>query len=187
MKKIIVFAILISVMSMPLMAKKIGGKEFQDNLVLNKSKLVLNGGGVISKFFIKVYAVGLYIEQKSSDWNKILKDEKPMAIKMHFIYDGVAKDKIIQAWKDGFDKYEDALQAKLKARLEKLCALFTEEAKENDVYLFEYDPSVGTKIFINKELKGTIEGKDFKQALFGIWLGEDPRDDGVKEEMLGIE
>ena len=33
--------------------------------------------------------------------------------------------------------------------------------------------------------KGTIEGLDFKKALFGIWLGNKPADDDLKAGMLG--
>ena len=33
--------------------------------------------------------------------------------------------------------------------------------------------------------KGVIEGYDFKKALFGIWLGDNPADEGLKEGLLG--
>ncbi len=33
--------------------------------------------------------------------------------------------------------------------------------------------------------KGTIEGHDFKKALFGIWLGDNPADSGLKTGLLG--
>ena len=36
----------------------------------------------------------------------------------------------------------------------------------------------------DKEL-GTIEGMEFKKALFGIWLSNRPADDDLKEAMLG--
>ena len=41
--------------------------------------------------------------------------------------------------------------------------------------------------FANKNgvKKGTIEGLDFKKALFGIWLGNKPADDDLKDGMLG--
>ncbi|MDG1690515.1 MAG: chalcone isomerase family protein, partial [Flavobacteriales bacterium] len=29
-------------------------------------------------------------------------------------------------------------------------------------------------------------GLEFKQALFGIWLGGNPADDSLKDEMLGL-
>ena len=34
--------------------------------------------------------------------------------------------------------------------------------------------------------KGVIEGEDFNAALLDIWLGEEPADDDLKEEMLGL-
>ena len=33
--------------------------------------------------------------------------------------------------------------------------------------------------------KGYVEGLDFKEALFKIWIGDNPADKGLKNEMLG--
>jgi hypothetical protein len=32
-----------------------------------------------------------------------------------------------------------------------------------------------------------VEGKDFADALFSVWLGKDPADDDLKAGMLGSE
>jgi hypothetical protein len=46
---------------------------------------------------------------------------------------------------------------------------------------------VGTKIYKNSELKGTIPGLEFKKALFAIWLGSNPAQESLKNDMLGKE
>ena len=38
----------------------------------------------------------------------------------------------------------------------------------------------------NDELKGTVPGIDFKIALFGIWLSNNPVDEQLKKDLLGI-
>ena len=48
-----------------------------------------------------------------------------------------------------------------------------------------YVPGKGVEIKRDGELIDTVKGMDFKQALFAIWLGEDPADDDLKEGMLG--
>jgi hypothetical protein len=34
-------------------------------------------------------------------------------------------------------------------------------------------------------VRGVIEGADFMQALWAVWLGEKPADSGLKKGMLG--
>ncbi|HEX4938642.1 MAG TPA: chalcone isomerase family protein, partial [Candidatus Kapabacteria bacterium] len=46
-------------------------------------------------------------------------------------------------------------------------------------------PNEGVKIFKNNELKNTVAGQEFKQALFGIWLSDKPAQKSLKDEMLG--
>jgi hypothetical protein len=46
-------------------------------------------------------------------------------------------------------------------------------------------PGKGVESYKNGTLQGTIEGMDFKKALFGIWLGNKPADDDLKAAMLG--
>ena len=50
-----------------------------------------------------------------------------------------------------------------------------------------YQPGKGVVAYKNGKEKGTIEGMDFKKALFGIWLSNDPADDDLKEAMLGLD
>jgi len=190
MKKIIA-AFIIFLIPMMVFPKEIGGKIMPDKLKVGETKLILNGAGIVTKYFIgiKVYAVGLYLVKKSQKFKQILKADKAMAIRMHFIYDDIEKEKIIDSWKEGFPKNisEKKLKA-LKSKIKKFISFFSKDNTEDDIYQFEYIPGTGTKVFINKKLKGTIKGLDFKYALFAIWLGkEDPRDDDVREEMLGID
>lgn len=35
-------------------------------------------------------------------------------------------------------------------------------------------------------VKGTIGGSDFATALFAIWFGSDPADEGLKDSLTGI-
>ena len=46
-------------------------------------------------------------------------------------------------------------------------------------------PNEGVVVYKNGAKKGTIEGYDFKRALFGIWLCDKPADADLKSAMLG--
>ena len=60
-----------------------------------------------------------------------------------------------------------------------------EPIKEGDVFVLTYVPGIGLKTIKNNKLLSTIEGEDFKKALWGIWLGPDPIDASVKTGILG--
>jgi len=50
---------------------------------------------------------------------------------------------------------------------------------------FEYEPGVGTHVSRDGEEKAVIEGLEFKQALFGIWLSDKPVSGKLKSSLLG--
>ncbi|RLC28517.1 MAG: chalcone isomerase, partial [Deltaproteobacteria bacterium] len=47
-----------------------------------------------------------------------------------------------------------------------------------------YIPGKGVSVFSKGKLTTTVEGLDFKKAVFGIWLCDDPCDEDLKEELL---
>lgn len=186
MKLLVTFLVVLFLVGSTAIAKEVGGKNLPDNLKISNSTIILNGAGVIKKFFFKVYAIGLYLPDKSTNAKSIIAADKPMAIIMHFIRNDIEVKKILDAYDEGFQKATNMKTGPIQSQINKFKAFFTQTIYEDNVYQFDYEPGVGTKVYINKQFKGTIEGLDFKKALFGIWLGEDPRDSGVKEDMLGL-
>lgn len=166
-------------------AVEIGGVNLPDSLTAGKESLLLNGAGLRKKFFIKVYAGGLYLTEKNSDPNQIIQANAPMAIRMVFIHDGVSSEKLIGAWNEGFNAATGGKTEPIQDGIDKFNGFFTEEAKEGDVYDIIYTPGEGTRVYIKDRLMGVIPGLDFKRAVFAIWLGEDPADGGLKDGMLG--
>ena len=177
--------LLVLTMSLPVLAKEIGGVNLPDQFQSGNEQLILNGAGLRKKLFIKVYAGGLYLRKKESDTRKIIDADEPMAIRMQFIHDGVSPEKLIEAWNKGFVSATGGNLAPLKERADKFNSFFTEEARKGDVYDILYTSSDGVSVTIKGKLKGTIKGLDFKKALFAIWLGESPADNSLKEGMLG--
>jgi hypothetical protein len=104
---------------------------------------------------------------------------------MHFVYDEVSSEKLVDAWNEGFEENlaEDALK-KLQPQINKFNAMFP-AVKAGDVIYLDYVPGSGTLVTINGESKGQIAGRDFNNALLDIWLGEEPADKGLKKAMLG--
>jgi len=46
-------------------------------------------------------------------------------------------------------------------------------------------PGKGTVVTAKGTEKGTIEGKDFADALFAVWLGPNPVQEDLKKALLG--
>lgn len=178
----IIVSILCLTLASAAFAKEIGGVNIPDTLTAGKDHLMLNGAGLRKKFVVKVYAGALYLLQKSNDAAKIIAADEPMAIRMQFIHDSVSADKLIAAWNEGFAKTNTSA---IKAQIDKFNAFFKQDAKKGDSYDLVYIPGQGVNFSINGKMMGTIEGFEFKKALFGIWLTDPPADKDLKAGMLG--
>ena len=171
----------------PVFAREIAGIQAEETITLsNQQTLSLNGAGIRSKFFFKIYVGALYVtEPPLKTPQAVLADTRAKRISMHFLYDEVSKEKLNSGWHDGFMLNQDEAQlTKLKQRLERFKGLF-DAVKKGDVIYLDYLPNQGTQVTINKEVNGTIPGFDFHQALMKVWLGEEPADWDLKKAMLG--
>ena len=65
-----------------------------------------------------------------------------------------------------------------------MLGFFMEDILKNDVFDLVYLPAKGVVAYKNGEEKGVVPGKEFKKALFGIWLSNRPADDDLKESLL---
>jgi hypothetical protein len=168
-------------------AREFDGVEFPDKIALpNTTKTVqLNGVGYRKKFFIKVYIGALYTERLARSRDEVIAFDGPKRVLMHFVYDEVSSEKLVDAWNEGFEENlpEEALN-KLKPQIDKFNAMFP-TVKKGDVIYLDYIPGSGTRVTVNGDSKGLIAGRDFNNALLDIWLGEEPADKGLKKAMLG--
>jgi hypothetical protein len=166
-------------------AKDIAGIAMPDTLAADGQNLALNGAGVRTKFFMDMYIGGLYLKQKQSDAEKIIAADEPMAIRLHIVSSLITSEKMEAATREGFINATGGATAPLADRIESFIAVFREKINKEDLYEFVYVPGAGTKISKNGKAKTTIQGIDFKKALFGIWLCAKPAQESLKAQMLG--
>ena len=153
----------------------------------NGETLVLNGLGLREKLWVDVYVGSLYLEKPSQDVAEILSRPGPCRVQLDFVYKKVSSKKLLEAWREGFEKNQDEQTlAQLKDRIDQFYGYFSEDAVAKDRYIFEYVPGQGTAISKNGQALGTIAGEDFKSALLEIWLGNHPADKNLKKGMLGL-
>lgn len=186
MKFRMVAAIIVCLATTPtLRAKEVAGVTLTDKVSAGGTPLLLNGAGVRSKFFVKIYVGGLYLPSKSHSAAEILAMKSPNRVVMHFLYDEVSKDKLVDGWTEGFEKNQgQAAMDQLRTRLDQFNALF-ETVHSGDVIELDYLPERGTVVRIKGAEKGVIEGADFNRSLLAVWLGEEPADADLKEALLG--
>jgi hypothetical protein len=182
MKKTLAAALAI-LLAAPALAREVSGVKVPDTLAAAGKTLQLNGAGVRKKFIVKVYVGALYLEAPSADPAAIVAADEAKAVRMFFLRD-VSQDQVMGAFKDGFENNSKERLAELLPKLERLRPAIP-DFKEGAVLSVVYEPGTGTSVSAEKGGSVTVEGKDFADALFRNWLGNDPADGGLKEAMLG--
>lgn len=186
MKKISLLLLVIALGFSGNAQKKVGDATLPVTTNFNGNELVLNGAGIREKLWIDLYAAGLYLEQKSQDANAILNSNKPMALKLHIVSKLITSEKMTEAVTEGFKNSTNGNTAPIQNEIDQILGFFKEDIKKNDVFDLVYVPGKGIVAYKNGKEKGVVEGKDFKKALFGIWLSNRPADDDLKKNLLSV-
>lgn len=158
---------------------------FPGEITIGQTRCVLNGFGIRRKLVMDVYYGALYVTEKSSNARALIDQDKPKGIVMHFVYKEVDAAKLVETWKEGFDKTAPNPDPALKARIDTFTGYFTEPVKSGEEVRLLYEPGVGTRVVVKGKEKGVVPGTDFMKALWGIFLGEKPASDALKKAMLG--
>lgn len=174
-------------MAVPTQAQvTINGVKLPATIKAGDSEVSLNGGGIRKKLFFKLYVGGLYLKSKSSDAKSIINADEPMAVKLQITSGMISSENMSEAINEGFENSTGGNTAPLKDKISKFIDTFKKsEIVEGNVFDIVYVPGTGVQSYKNGTLQSTIEGMDFKKALFGIWLSDKPADEDLKEAMLG--
>lgn len=165
------------------LAGTLAGITMPETVSVDGKNLVLNGMGLRTKFFVKVYVGALYVEKKGTDGAAIAAADEPKRMVLHFLHE-VEKEKLTKSWDEGFAK-----NAKKKADgsvyvTGKLNSMM-EDMAPGDELVVTYVPGKGTEIQVKGKVKGTIEDKGWAEALFLVWLGPEPPTADLKKGILG--
>ena len=168
---------------MELHAASLAGVTLPASQQVAGKTLVLNGLGLRTKFMVKVYVAGLYLEEKSSDANAIIKADAPKRIVLQFVH-GASKSQMADAFTESFnDNTPDAMKT-MKPDIDKLLGAI-DAVKVGDQMVFTYIPGTGTTFAQGGQDKVTIPGAPFGQVMFSVWLGPKPPTADCKKGMLG--
>ena len=169
--------------TMAAQAKELAGVKVPDALIAGGQTLTLNGLGLRKKAIFSVYVGGLYLVAPSKDAAAILAADAPKAVSMHFLR-GVTKAQLIDAFREGFEGNAKEKAAAQNANVQKLFGMLA-DVKEGDVMVFSYVPGQGTTASKGERVIGLMEGKEFADVIFALWLGPKPPTEELKKGMLG--
>lgn len=185
MKKLI--AILMFCTSMQAGALELAGVTVANDAHLGNTALQLNGAGVRTKFFFKIYVGALYLAQPAHDAGGVLADDGAKRVSLVMM-----RDVDSRRLRDGFNKGIEANNTPaeidaLKEQIGQFLDIFgnRDDMKEGDTIMLDYLPGDGTRVTIDGEEAGRVAGDAFFRALLRVWFGDHPVDSDLERGMLG--
>jgi Chalcone isomerase-like len=175
------------VLSLSAFALDVSGIKISDTAKVEGQELKLNGAGVRSRMFIKVYVAALYLEQKSTAADAVIGNKGVKRMALHIVRD-LKADVFSTALRDGLNANNSAAElAKISDKINEFNGILggVGGVKKGDVVQLDYLPVAGTRVVINGDVKGTISGEDFFRSLLKVWLGDKPIDETLKKNLLG--
>ena len=181
------FLVFLMMVPLAVCAAEVEGVKIDDKTRVANAEVTLNGAGLRKRAFFKVYAMGLYVPQKSSNAAQLMDQPGPKRITIRMLRD-VSADAFNEALGDGIRANHSEAEAKaLEPRLKALGAVIHEikEAKKGMAIDLDWT-GADTQVAVNGQPAGKpIAGADFYKALLKIWLGDKPVQDDLKKALLG--
>lgn len=176
-------ASIVALASVPAPAASLAGVELPDQAEVGGKTVVLNGLGLRTAtiFKVKVYVIGLYLEEKSSDPKAIIGSRGAKRITMHFVHD-VTADELRGGWSESFEaNYADA--GSIKSEIAQFNASMR-DVKSGDTMVLDLSGDT-VEVRIRDQLIDKVSGAAFQEAVLSIWLGSKPPNPELKTGLLG--
>lgn len=172
----------------PVHAVEVGGATLADGATVAGQALVLNGAGVRTRVFFKVYAMGLYLPRKAGSTDEVLKMDGARRVSLHLLRKLSGED-FAKAFTEGLNNNTaEAERQKLADQIRTFVGTFSRQGdlKEGDVIHMDWVPGTGLVAELNgKAIGSPIAEPAFYNAVLRIWLGDKPADDALKPQLLG--
>ena len=176
-------ALVLTLLAASASAAEVAGVKVPDSVEVEGKTLKLNGAGLRKKVVFKVYVAALYLGNPTKDAGTVVSSDELKSMRLHILRTLEAA-KITEAISEGFERNSKAQMGSLKTRLDRFNAMFP-NVVEGDEIAMTYVPGKGTIVNAKGAEKGVIEGKDFADALFSVWLGGNPAQEDLKKALLG--
>lgn len=180
-------ALIAALVAVPgLHAAEVAGVRVDDSIRIGNSELVLNGAGLRSKLFIKVYVGALYVGQKAATPAAIYDSATPRRMVLRLLRD-LDADSLHSALDEGLrNNHSPAELSDMQAQADQLAGIMKAigKVREGDTVSIDFSAE-GVVVSQNGEVRGKVAGANFAKALLKVWLGDKPADTSLKKALLG--
>jgi hypothetical protein len=159
------------------------GVSFPERREIGDQTLQLHSVALLRyRVVFKGYVAALYLGEGVTP-DRVLQDV-PRRLEIEYFW-AIPADAFQRVTREGIARNVDTRELQdLEARIARFNHFYA-DVQPGDRYSLTYVPGTGTELALNGEARGVIEGEDFAAALFSIWLGKEPFDDGLKSKLLG--
>ena len=176
------------VLAMGVQAAELEGVQLEERAQVDGQALELNGIGLRTRYFFKVYVAGLYLPQKVSSAQTAIEGPGPKRIVLVMLRDASA-EQFCESTGTGLDRnHTEAELEKIQPQIDELFAKIRTigEAKKGMRIVLDYAPSAtSTTLIVDGTPQGEpMRGAEFFRALLRIWLGERPAEEELKRLLL---
>lgn len=183
-KRSMIIASLIFCCSNATAATEISGVNIPDNISMQQKVLTFNGAGVRSKFFIDLYVGSLFTNHRVKQASEVVNGEQDAAIRLNITSGMITSKKMIKAMNEGFDRATDGDPSAITASIKEFMNGFLAPIEDGDQFTILSLPGKGIISYKNGKQLSEIDDEPFRQAVMAIWLGKNPTDSDLKEDML---
>lgn len=172
--------------SSPALCADVAGIQIEEKTRLGAQELLLNGAGLRSKLFFKVYVAALYLPQKNSNAAAIIQAQFPRRMNLRMMRD-VEGDALLTALKEGLhDNHTEAELSALQPGIAQLEKIFQSVGLAREADLIQIDfTGEGLSVTVNGRLRGKVADEALARGLMKVWLGDKPVEASLKKALLG--
>ncbi|MFN3884717.1 MAG: chalcone isomerase family protein [Rhodocyclaceae bacterium] len=168
------------------MALDVAGVKIEERIQASGRELALNGAGIRTRLFFKVYVAALYAEKPGKDAAALIAGPAPRRIVLSMLRE-LDADTFYGALEEGLrNNTTDAERMALKPSLDALAAMMRSIGKvvPGDTVTLDFTAE-GLAIAHNGTPRGKIADERIGPAVLKVWLGEKPADEALKQALLG--
>ncbi len=163
------------------------GVKFPTEKTIEGKTLKLNGVSYLKKLgFVKVYAVGLYLENPTKDPKEVIESEQVKYMLTHYLTTKATAKKISEGFVELMEagNPKDLVDAN-RADIDQYASWLDADMKPGLTSESLYVPGKGITLTYQGQVKGTIPGNTFAQMYYRYNVGENA-DKNIREGLLGL-
>ncbi|WP_199243994.1 TonB family protein [Bacterioplanes sanyensis] len=152
-----------------------------------QAQLVLNGSASYQRLSQDIYIGGLYLSQASDDVVFVRSAATAKRMRLVVAAKRWSPRRWQQMWQNNISiNNENVSQSAQVARgIQQLTELLREDLLQGDELTIDYQPAVGTRIYLNQQLAIRSSGTELFNFLVNTWIGPLPPSRDFRDRMLG--